>query len=71
MNVVWQMDATANEVAGLQIKGFPTLMFYPANNKKDPIKYSGERTVRQVAKRMLGPDARIYMWKLGSFRDIG
>jgi hypothetical protein len=57
-----QMDATVNEAEGLKIEGFPTLMFYPANNKKDPIKYSGERTVRQVAKRMLGSPARIYAW---------
>jgi protein disulfide-isomerase A1 len=45
------MDATANEAEGVKVKGFPTLMFYPANNKKDPIKYSGERTVRTDTKR--------------------
>jgi len=31
--VIAEMDATANEVEGLQIQGFPTIKFYPANNK--------------------------------------
>ncbi len=37
------MDATANEVDGVNIQGFPTLKFYPANNKT-PMDFSGERT---------------------------
>jgi len=31
--VIAEMDATANEVEGVQIQGFPTIKFYPANNK--------------------------------------
>lgn len=41
------MDATANEVEGLEVTGFPTLLFYPANAKSEPIEFSGERTVRR------------------------
>lgn len=36
--VIGKMDATANEVEGLNIEGFPTLKFYPANNK-EPMDY--------------------------------
>jgi hypothetical protein len=54
------MDATANEAEGVKVKGFPTLMFYPANNKKAPIKYAGERTVRQAA-----------TWPRGVFVRVG
>ena len=31
--VIAEIDATANEVEGLQVQGFPTIKFYPANNK--------------------------------------
>ena len=40
--VIAKMDATANEARGVEIKGFPTLKFYPANSKK-PVDYDGER----------------------------
>jgi protein disulfide-isomerase A1 len=40
------MDATENEAEGLKIEGFPTLMFYPAHGKSEPIEFNGERTVR-------------------------
>jgi hypothetical protein len=44
-----QMDGTLNEVEGLAVSGFPTLLFYPANAKDKPITYTGERTVRHHA----------------------
>jgi hypothetical protein len=37
------MDSTANEVDGVNIEGFPTLKFYPANNKT-PMDFKGDRT---------------------------
>jgi protein disulfide-isomerase A1 len=42
--VLGKMDATANEVEGLSISGFPTLKYYPRGNKKSPVDYNGERT---------------------------
>lgn len=39
-----KIDATANEVEGVSISGFPTLKLYPANDKKKPVDYNGDRT---------------------------
>ena len=41
--VIAKMDATANEVEGVAIEGFPTLKLYPANNKV-PVDFDGERS---------------------------
>jgi len=38
------MDATANEVESVSVQGFPTIKFYPKNDKQNPIDYDGERT---------------------------
>ena len=39
--VIAEMDATANEVSGVAIQGFPTIKFYPADDKK-AVDYPGE-----------------------------
>jgi hypothetical protein len=43
--VIAKMDSTANEidVAGVEVKGFPTLYFFKGNDKKNPIKYEEGR----------------------------
>ena len=41
--VIAKMDATANEVDGLDIRGYPTLKFYPKGQKSNPIDYDGNR----------------------------
>jgi len=43
--VIAKMDATANEidVAGVEVQGFPTIYFFPGNNKSSPKKYDGSR----------------------------
>lgn len=46
------MDATANEAKGVAIKGFPTLKFYPANNKK-PLDFDGDRNFEGMKKFVL------------------
>jgi protein disulfide-isomerase A1 len=43
--VIAKMDATSNDVnPKYGIRGFPTIKFFPANNKDQPIDYDGERT---------------------------
>lgn len=41
--VIAKCDATANEIEGVAIEGFPTLKFYSASNKV-PVDFDGERT---------------------------
>jgi len=44
--VIAKIDATANDVdPSLGIRGFPTIKLFPANNKKAPVEYNGDRTV--------------------------
>ncbi|CAG9315654.1 unnamed protein product [Blepharisma stoltei] len=40
--IIAKVDATANEVKGINIQGFPTLKWFPSNNKR-PVDYEGER----------------------------
>jgi len=43
--VIAKIDATANDVdPSLGIRGFPTIKFFPANNKDAPIEYAGDRS---------------------------
>lgn len=46
--LIAEMDATANEVAGLNIRGFPTLKFYKAGEPAAPVDYEGERTLEAL-----------------------
>lgn len=43
--VIAKMDATANEidVDGVNVSGFPTLIFFKGNDKKNPVTYKGGR----------------------------
>lgn len=41
------MDATANEAEGVNVEGFPTIKFYPANNKAG-VDYKGGRTLEEM-----------------------
>jgi protein disulfide-isomerase A1 len=41
--VIAKVDATENDTPA-DIKGFPTLIFYPANDKDSPVTYDGERS---------------------------
>jgi len=43
--VIGKMDSTANEVDGVEIRGYPTLKFYPKDGKKNPIDFDGERAL--------------------------
>ena len=39
-----KVDSTENEVAGMEIQGFPTLKFWGKDKSKAPIDYTGDRT---------------------------
>ncbi|KAK1934400.1 Protein disulfide-isomerase [Phytophthora citrophthora] len=45
--MVAKMDATANEIdhPGVDVRGFPTILFFPAQDKQNPIVYEGSRDV--------------------------
>jgi protein disulfide-isomerase A1 len=47
--VIAAMDATANEAEGVNVEGFPTIKFYPANNKEG-VDYKGGRTLEDMLK---------------------
>ena len=42
--VIGKFDATANEAEGVEVRGYPTLIFYPKDNKEG-ISYDGDRDV--------------------------
>lgn len=46
-----KMDATANEIdqPGVNVQGFPTIIFFPAGKKDSPVDYSGARTAEAMA----------------------
>ena len=47
--VIAKFDATANEVAGLEIRGYPTLKYYPKDNKAG-VDYAGDRELDDFKK---------------------
>lgn len=47
--LIAKFDATANDVEdNLDIRGFPTIMLFPAHDKGNPVEYSGPRTVNDM-----------------------
>jgi protein disulfide-isomerase A1 len=47
--MIGKLDATANDVLGIEINNFPLLKFYPANNKKG-IDFSGNKDFQGLLK---------------------
>ena len=48
--VIAKFDATANEAEGVNVRGYPTLIFYPKGDKKNPVNYDGERDLEGFKK---------------------
>jgi protein disulfide-isomerase A1 len=48
--VIAKMDATANEidVDGVNVSGFPTLLFFKGNDKSKPMPYKGDRDLESL-----------------------
>merc|ERR1712006_69508 len=46
--VIAKFDATANEASGVSVQGFPTLIWYPKDNKAGE-SYSGERDLAALS----------------------
>lgn len=47
---IGDFDATANEVESVDIRGYPTLKFYPKGSKDSPIDYDGGRELEDFKK---------------------
>ena len=45
-----EMDATANDVDGVEIQSYPTLKLYSKKNKSAPIEFKGERDKKGIIK---------------------
>lgn len=43
-----KIDASENEVDGIEIKAYPTIKFFPAKSKKTPIDYNGNRDLQNL-----------------------
>jgi len=50
--VIAKIDAVANEIdhPGVSVSGFPTIYFFPADDKSSPVKYEGKREVQDIVK---------------------
>jgi protein disulfide-isomerase A1 len=48
--MVAKMDATENDVEGVRVESFPTIKFFKAGDKTNPIDYNGARNVKAMTK---------------------
>jgi protein disulfide-isomerase A1 len=46
--VIAKVDSTENDTPA-KVEGFPTIIFYPAGDKKNPITFEGDRSVEAMA----------------------
>jgi len=59
--LIAKMDATANEADGVNIKGFPTIKFYPANNKT-PVDFEGNRDEEGILSFLREKSSGVVNW---------
>lgn len=55
--VIAKFDSTANEAEGVEVRGYPTLIFYPKNNKAG-VNYDGERDL-EAFRKWLGDQSTV------------
>jgi protein disulfide isomerase len=48
--LIAKIDATANEVPDLDVNDYPTIKFFPVNDKANPIDYVGEREFDDIVR---------------------
>jgi protein disulfide-isomerase A1 len=58
--VIANLDSTLNEVADVEITGFPTLKFWGKDKSQPPIDYNGERTADGIVQWL--KDHTQYEW---------
>jgi len=46
--IIAKVDATANDTP-IEVQGFPTIKFFPAGKKSEPMEYNGDRTAKAMA----------------------
>ena len=67
--VIAKLDATANEVEGVDIRGYPTLKFYKHGEKATPVDYDGERDIEGF-KKWLSENSAAYKRHLEGKTDL-
>ena len=66
--VIAKFDATANEVEGVSIRGYPTLRFYPKDNKAG-VEYDGDRDL-EAFKDWLNANSSAYKKHFGRHDEL-
>ncbi len=67
--VIADMDATNNEVEGMDFEGFPTLKLYQKGSKTAPIEFDGDRTIEELKKYLL-ENSQAYQRYLKNKEDL-
>ena len=68
--VIAKMDATANEVDGVDIRGYPTLKFYPRGQKSNPVDYDGNNRDAEGFKTWLKEKSAAYKAAGGKTEEL-
>lgn len=48
--VIAKIDATKNDIEGIKIEGFPTLMYFGLGEDQEPVKYQGNPNKKGILK---------------------